>query len=273
MISDQVRDALILAPLADYRTKTQIIVDTVRAQITSGEWAPGERLVIRTLAQGFDCSDIPVREALRTLASEGLVVIVPHGGARVSELDGRELVELTEARALIEPAATVAAAQAMPEGAVAVLRAMLDTMRRAKDELDDADYGRLNREFHHEILRHCPNRTLVGLIEDLWDRAERGRAVFRFFEGHKGTSLAQHEEIVRRIELQDFDGLKRVSERHSAHALAAIRRLVDDAQKSAAETRTEAAPTASRSKRAASPARPPRAAAGRNSTQPTETTK
>lgn len=233
-----------MAPLTDYRTKTQIICDSVRAQITSGEIAPGKRLVIRALAQAFDCSDIPVREALRTLESEGLLVIVPHGGARVSELDGRQLIELTEARALIEPSATVAAARAMPEGTVGMLRKLLETMRGAKDEVGDADYARLNREFHQAILQHCPNRTLVALIEDLWDRAERGRAVFRFFEGHRETSLAQHEEIVRHIEARDFEGLSRVSAAHSAHALTAIRRLVDDAHAGPAANRSEAAASA-----------------------------
>jgi DNA-binding GntR family transcriptional regulator len=213
--------------LPDYRTKTQIIVDAVRGRIMSGESVPGERLIIRAIADQFACSDIPVREALRTLESEGLVTIVPHGGARVSELNGEELLELTEARSLLEPEATVQAAARMGPAEVALLREIAARMRSA-DAAAAADYGRLNREFHRAILVHCPNRMLHVLIEDLWDRAERGRAVHRLFEGHRGTSLEHHDEIVRCIAARDLGRLRAASLAHSAHGLAAIRRLIED---------------------------------------------
>ena len=212
--------------LADYRTKTQIILDEVRARIVSGVLAPGERLIIRAVAEDFACSDIPVREALRTLESEGLVRIIPHGGARVTEFDGEELLELTEARALLEPEATVRAAKSMQLADVERLRGILDRMR--SPDVSGADYGRLNREFHQAILAHCPNRIIVGLIEDLWARAERGRAVHRLFEGHRGTSTEHHEKIVGAITDRDFETLRAVCVAHAAHGVGAIRRLVDE---------------------------------------------
>lgn len=215
-----------MAALPDYRTKTQIIVEVVRTRIMSGELVPGERLVIRALANDFHCSDIPVREALRTLASEGLVTIVPHGGACVSKLDGNALIELTEARTLLEPEATIAAARVLPADTLDDLRRLLERLRAAADGGLNADYGRLNRAFHGAILAHCPNRTLAQLIEDLWDRAERGRAVHRIFEGHVGASMAHHEEIVRCIAAGDEDALRAVCLTHSAHGLAAVRRFV-----------------------------------------------
>lgn len=212
---------------ADYRTKTQILLDEMRARIISGELAPGKRLVIRALANEFECSDIPVREALRTLASEGLVTIVPHGGACVSKLDGRELIELTEARALLEPEATVAAARVMPASARQELRHLLEKMRGAASGGSYGDYGRLNREFHEAILKHCPNQMLSQLIEDLRGRAERGRAVHGVFDGHVDTSMAQHEEMVRCIIQGDEQALRVVCVAHAAHGLDAVHRLVE----------------------------------------------
>lgn len=230
-----------MSSLADYRTKTQIIVDEVRARIVSGIYPPNERLVIRALADDFSVSDIPVREALRTLASEGLVSMVPYGGARVTALNREELIELTETRALVEPDATVRAAQRMTDADVEELRDVL--LRMSPADLPAPDYGRLNREFHRAILRHCPNRTLYALIEDLWARAERGRAVHRLFETHRGTSLEHHERMLRSIRDRDLDALRRVAVEHAAHGVAAIRRLVDeipDERRRAVPTKAEA---------------------------------
>jgi DNA-binding GntR family transcriptional regulator len=214
--------------LKHYRTKSQILQDDLRARIMAGELPPGTRLIIRALAETFQCSDIPVREALRALETEGLINIIPHGGARVSDLPGSELIELTEARSLLEHHATVEAARHMPKAEVALLKEHLAGMQRALRDHAASDYGKLNRRFHEAILVHCPNATLRTLISDLWDRAERGRAVHGLFEGHVDVSMRQHEEIVHCIANRDFERLHDVSVVHSAHGLNAVRRLVEE---------------------------------------------
>jgi DNA-binding GntR family transcriptional regulator len=165
---------------------------------------------------------------MRTLAAEGLVSITPHEGARVTSLKSGELIELTETRALLEPAATVSAGAAITSAAVDRLAAMVKAMRAVAEGASNADYGRLNRKFHQAILAACPNKTLVQLIEDLWTKAERGRAVHRLFDGHMETSLAQHEEIVRCLKARDLDALRTIAEAHSAHGLAAVKRLAEE---------------------------------------------
>lgn len=217
-----------LAAVPSYRTKTDIVLETLRSRIISGELVPGARLILREIGEEFACSDIPVREAMRALASEGLVAIVPHGGARVTELQADELMELTETRSLLEPRATVLAGMAMPAAAVEVLLGILASMQAVAAGTSDEDYSRLNREFHRAILAHCPNRRLAVLIEDLWGKAERGRLVHRIFRGHVDASLAQHAEIVAAIQARDADRLAKIAELHSAHGFAAVRRLAED---------------------------------------------
>jgi DNA-binding GntR family transcriptional regulator len=213
--------------VGDFRTKAEVIVDALRARIMSGELLPKQRLVIRGLANDFSCSDIPVREALRTLSSEGLVTNVPHGGACVSALEGNELLELTETRSLLEPEATVAASRNMTTETLQRLRDLLGHLRNAADIGSALEYGRLNREFHRTILARCPNETLATLINSLWDRAERGRAVHGVFHGHVETSMAQHEQIIHQIAEHDEAALRAVCVEHSAHGLAAVRRFVE----------------------------------------------
>jgi DNA-binding GntR family transcriptional regulator len=217
-----------LAAVPSYRTKTDIVLETLRARIISGELVPGARLILREIGEEFACSDIPVREAMRALASEGLVAIVPHGGARVTELQADELMELTETRSLLEPRATVLAGMAMPDAAVDALEQILEAMQAVAAGTSGEDYSRLNREFHRTILAHCPNRRLAALIEDLWGKAERGRLVHRIFRGHVDASLAQHAEIVSAIRARDAGRLAAIAELHSAHGFAAVRRLAED---------------------------------------------
>lgn len=212
-------------PLAEYRTKTQIVMDALTARIVSGELAPGARVVLRPIAEEFNCSEIPVREAVRALASAGMLELVPHGGARVTQLDGRQLIELTEVRGLLEPRATRSAGEAMPRPAIDGLYHQLEAMRGILDGKAHDDYSRLNREFHREILQHCPNRKLVATIHDLWDQAERARAVHRFFSGHIETSFRQHQQIVDAIAERRFDDLEDIARDHNRHGLEAVRRL------------------------------------------------
>jgi DNA-binding GntR family transcriptional regulator len=210
---------------AEFRTKSQIVFDELKRRIVAGVLSPGTRLLLRPIALEFECSEIPVREAFRSLEASGLVQLVPHGGARVSELCVDDLVELTEIRAMLEPAATVAGAARIDENGLRELEGMIERMAGLADDNDAEAYGRLNRRFHSTIIRHCPNRKLVGLVNDLWDRAERALLVYRKGPEFLCESLKQHAEMVRLIRTGDLDGLRDLSRAHSQFGLEAVRGL------------------------------------------------
>ena len=192
-----------------------------------------------------------MREALRTLASKGLVTNVPHGGACVSALEGDESIELMETRSLLEPEATVATVRMIAAETVRNLWVLLERLLTAADGSSSVEYGRLNREFHRTILAHCPNGTLAKLIDSLWDRAERGRAVCRMFDGHVETSMAQHEQIVRCIAERNEAALRAIFVEHFAHVLAAVHRFVEMDRRASAEGVGEVAAAAATPKRTA----------------------
>lgn len=209
----------------EFRTKAQIVFDELRRRIAVGELAPGERLLLKAIAEEFDCSEIPVREAFRSLAAIGFVDLIPHGGAHVSGLRADELIELTEIRAILEPEATAAAMPHIGATALKDLECFLDEMDDAAAQCDGALYGRLNRRFHARIIEHCPNQKLVALVTDLWERAERGRIVFRDDPAHLDHSTGQHREIVAAIVARDETRLRNVAIAHSRFWLDAVRRL------------------------------------------------
>jgi DNA-binding GntR family transcriptional regulator len=210
-----------------FRTKAQIVFDDLQQRIASGELVPGERLLLKSIAQEFGCSEIPVREAFRSLAAAGFVELVPHGGAHVSAPNVQDIVELTEIRALLEPEATCLAAERLGEAALVELEAVLAQMSALGRAKDAPKYGALNRRFHDIILSGCPNRKLAALINDLWDRAERGRLVYLKGSKFLAESLAQHTEMIRLIRKRDFVALRALSVRHSQFGLQAVRDLAE----------------------------------------------
>lgn len=212
-----------------YKTKSQLVADEVKARIVDGRLPSGERLVLRQLAAEYECSEIPVREALTALASAGLVQLVPHGGARVSAMNLQEVVWLTEIRMLLEPHATCEAAKCLPDSKVAKLRRVLEDMKAANAKGDAIKYGKLNRLFHDLILGHCPNRELAELIINTRDRAERGRMVYKTLPSHMEQSLAQHRDILDLIIARDFAKLEKAVEDHGRRVLDAIRQVADSA--------------------------------------------
>ncbi len=209
----------------DYRTRAQVILEELRDRISTGALAPGDHLLLKPISEEFGCSEIPVREALRGLQSEGFITVIPHTGAFVSAPNIDELVELTEVRSILEPEAMVAAAPHIDAGMIARLREMLSEMRSLTDQNASEDYGRLNRHFHTFILNKAPNKKLVSLVMDLWGQADRGRLVYKKGPGFLDESMRQHTEIVDAIEDKDLARLRRLTASHSQYGLNAVRSL------------------------------------------------
>lgn len=220
---------------SDYRTRAQVILDDLRDRISAGVLAPGDRLLLKPISQQFGCSEIPVREAFRSLQAEGYINVIPHVGAFVSAPNVAELVELTEVRAILEPEATLAAAPHLTPGMLDELRAMLDAMRELIDDGDSEQYGRLNRRFHELILEQAPNRKLVALVKDLWGQADRGRLVYRKGPDFLVESVRQHADIVDAIANRDYTALREVVTAHSQYGLNAVRSLAAEAALETAE--------------------------------------
>lgn len=210
---------------AVFKTKSEIIADDLRIRINSGEIAPEQRLLLKDIARDFSCSEIPVRDALRSLAAASLVELVPHGGAYVSRPNVDEIIELTEVRALLEPEATCLSAPHLTPAAIDELDYLLREMATPAARRDPALYGQLNRRFHAVIIGACPNRKLVAMIADVWDRAQRGMLVYKRGDAFIAESLRHHAEFVRLIRAGDLAGLRALSERHSQFGLDAVREL------------------------------------------------
>jgi DNA-binding GntR family transcriptional regulator len=175
------------------------VYDELRKEIIDGTLTPGTRLAARALAQRFDVSDIPVREALWMLARDGLVENTPYAGARVRQFSAREIEETLAIRAHLEGLALRLAAGRLTADQVAEVERLMQELDTALDAGDMVEYGRLNRMFHEAILAGCPNGRLLALIERLWDGQASYQMMFRFSPDRATESQKEHRELVEAV--------------------------------------------------------------------------
>jgi DNA-binding GntR family transcriptional regulator len=167
-----------------------MVAALIRQLIITGELPAGEQLRQRDLAQRFGVSQTPVREALRGLESEGLVVGDTHRGFTVVEPDDGPVEENFQIRAALESLGASLAARKIDAGGLGRLRGLNDQMRTLGD--DDPRYADLNRDFHFTVYEHAGSPLLLSLMRLLWASLHNGPQVSRTH----AESARQHDAIL-----------------------------------------------------------------------------
>jgi DNA-binding GntR family transcriptional regulator len=186
-----------MAPKRAALTKQERVYQALRERILSGEYGPGYRIVIDTLAEEFAVSALPVREAIRRLEAEGLVIYRANAGARVAPADPGLFEEELTVLAVLEGYATALAAPLLGEAGTRRLTEITDRMVEAMEQLDALEFGRLNQEFHGVIYEHCPNSVLVGMLRDVARRLDAiRRTVFVQIPYRGAASVAEHRALI-----------------------------------------------------------------------------
>jgi DNA-binding GntR family transcriptional regulator len=150
--------------------RTQTVLEAIKHSILTGELKPGQALVETELADRLGVSKTPVREALKTLAGTGLVVMLPYKGAAVCEIGGELARAVYDMRLLLEP---VAAGRTTLAG-VSLTGLNLDAAHAALDAADNAadpaERSLANRAFHRVLYAGCGNPLLVRQLDELRDQ-------------------------------------------------------------------------------------------------------
>ena len=184
-------------PGPGYVSKTDMVAALIREQIITGELAAGEQLRQRDLAQRFQVSQTPVREAMRRLESEGLVIGDTHRGFTVVEPDDGPVEENFQIRAALESLGASLAARKIDAAGLARLEELNDQMRAMGE--DDPRYAALNREFHFGVYEYARSPLLLSLMRLLWASLHGGPKVARTH----AESARQHDVIVAALRAAD----------------------------------------------------------------------
>ncbi len=168
-------------------------------EIVSGRLAPGTRLEEQSLADRFQVSRTPVREAVRQLDAAGLVMVRPRKGVIVTEIDVDMLQELFEALASVEYLLARFAAQRMSNMERLRLRQIHEACGVAHENRDYDTYAELNHDFHSVIYHGARNRHLHSIAEGLRLRLRPYRSTSFRTGGRMDSSMREHGEIVQAI--------------------------------------------------------------------------
>jgi DNA-binding GntR family transcriptional regulator len=219
--------------------KRDQIVDELRRRILSGTLPRGARLPQDELARDFGASSTPVREALRLLEAEGLVVAEPHRGVRVAGVDLAQVTATYVVRRLVESYAMRRATLRLSRHDLARARALLDAGPAGGDPgpLDPGplDPGPLdpgpvdlgsardrNRAFHFLLYERCGMPELVARIAAMWQAFPWDLMLDS--EARAAASHREHLDLLAALEAGDPDAVAAATERHLSNGFAAIRR-------------------------------------------------
>ena len=182
-------------------SKSQQAYEWVRERILRQEFTPGYRLVLSAIGKELDMSVVPVREAVRRLEAEGLVVFERNIGARVGMIDRTGYEEAMDALAVLESAAISRAAAHLDAETLRRAREINEVMRGSLDHFDAHMFTALNQQFHALLYRACPNQHLVELTESEWARLGHLRdSTFTFVPERAPESVREHEHILDLLE-------------------------------------------------------------------------
>jgi DNA-binding GntR family transcriptional regulator len=205
-----------------FNTKAEMVYEQLKENIISGFFEQGKKIIAREIAKQVGISDIPVREALKKLESEGLVENIPHVGTRVVEFNLQKAAEIFMIRLELEAFATRLAALHADVNALNELQELVDCMNQAIQEEDCKQIGRLNRKFHQSLYKLSGNATLYEIIVSLMERSEISRAVFVLLPERKKQSNLEHQMIVNALRDGNGEEAEKILRAQKSHAFAAL---------------------------------------------------
>ena len=178
------------------------VADRLRRSILDGEIRPGTRLLQTEVADALGTSRLPVREALRMLAAEGLLELEANKGARVPKLDAAEVTLLYRMRERLEPLALIESLPNLDGRDIAHLR---EIQARITADVELRDFLALDREFHMRTYSGCSSEHLMVLVRRFWNSTQHYRRAFMEVSGsaRRWVVDAEHNLIIDALERRD----------------------------------------------------------------------
>lgn len=184
----------------------------LRDQILQGQLKPGARINVRQLEAVYGVSHIPIREAIRRLEGEGLVVNVPKRGAVVVEVSLQELDEIYDLRRLVEPQVVRRAVRQLDPASLATIRRTFERLEQAEHGPDEIEFSGAHWDFHWSVLEPGSTNEIERLVHKLW------RVADRYVRLTKAVSIDiahdQHRQLFEACQRGDSDDAADILERH-----------------------------------------------------------
>ena len=205
-------------------------VAMLRNMIITGALSPGERLNERELCSSLNASRTPVREAIKTLAQDGLIEVSPNRSPVVVPLDAQETADLIVVVSAIEALAGELAASRVTDSEIAELGILHYTMLRHKAHDDLPDYFKANKAFHRKILECAQNSTLLWIWDLLSLRVDRARYASNLWPERWRKAMQEHERILKCLSERNPKATSLAMSDHVQNGLSMVVRSLLQAQ-------------------------------------------
>lgn len=213
--------------LDGYKPLRDVVFETLRDAIITQVLKPGERLMEIQLADEMGVSRTPVREAIRKLELEGLVVMVPRKGAYVAGVSMKDIHEVYEVRAALEMLAVSLAADRITDEELDALerQVLKESEAEASGDTDEHTLDNIvyiDTTFHDIIYQAAHNQRLVQFLNILQEQLQRFRAASLSRPGRSKTALEEHKQIIEALAERDGDLAAKLAKEHIDNAETAM---------------------------------------------------
>ena len=198
----------------------------VRDMIIEGELEPGSRVNEGALGASLGVSRTPLREALKTLAGEGLIDIVPARGAIVRKVTPEAVAAMLEVMAALEPLAGRLACARATDAEILGVRRIHDRMLGLYARRRRLEYYKLNQAIHTEIVRLSGNAELATVHGVMQARLKRVRFLGNSGPENWAAAVAEHEEMMAALESRNGTALVKVLTRHMENSWARVKDVI-----------------------------------------------
>ena len=212
------RTPLVPIKLDSYKPLRELVFEVLREAIISGQLAPGERLMEIQLAEELGVSRTPVREAIRKLELEELVLMVPRKGAYVASLSMKDVVEVFEIRGALEGLAAALAAERITEEELESLQRQLVKSAEMIGNADLQGMVEADTGFHQILYQASRNERLAQIINNLREQIQRFRQTSLSYPGRMKIALEEHREIVDAVSARDPEMARKLAQDHIENA-------------------------------------------------------
>ena len=201
-----------------YQPLREVVYETLREAIRSGVLESGERLMEIQVAEELGVSRTPVREAIRRLEAEGLVVMIPRRGTYVSDLSLRDISDVFEIREALEGLAVGLAAERITDDELEDLERMMVEFDDVVLREDVEGLVELDIRFHSKIYEASRNVRLISILNNLREQTTRFRMTSMSVPGRMQNTMEEHRAIVEALGQRNPEEASRVTQYHLSKA-------------------------------------------------------
>ena len=207
-------DSLTKINLDNYKPLRDVVFENLRTAILEGNLKAGQRLMEVQLAEQLGVSRTPIREAIRKLELEGLVVMLPRKGAYVANMSFKDLIDVLEIRASLEGLAASLAAERRNDEDIIDLEKLAKEFETCVRETNIEGVLKTDIDFHEKIFMMANNKKLYQLITSLWEQVHRFRVTYVSDYDASLSLVEEHNKILQAIKDGESELAKKYATEH-----------------------------------------------------------